>query len=94
MRVPTARWRIAAGASRGVTMHSFAINVGNDDEPFHQVVACGLPIVRMTSVALEGGTDALPCFRKRVAYRFAEAFGTRQRLVTPERLGLREPVAA
>jgi lipoyl(octanoyl) transferase len=80
--------------SRGVAMHGFAVNVDNDVEPFHQVVACGLPSVRMTSVALEGGTDRLPCFRKRVAYRFTEAFGLRQRLVTPERLGLREPVPA
>jgi lipoyl(octanoyl) transferase len=80
--------------SRGVSMHGFAVNVDNDVEPFHQVVACGLPSVRMTSVALEGGGERLPCFRKRVAYRFAEAFGMRQRLVTPERLGLREPVAA
>jgi lipoyl(octanoyl) transferase len=80
--------------SRGVTMHGFAVNVDNDVEPFHQVVACGLPSVRMTSVALEGGSDRLPCFRKRVAYRFAEAFGLRQRLVTPQRLGLPEPVPA
>jgi lipoyl(octanoyl) transferase len=80
--------------SRGVTMHGFAVNVDNDVEPFHSVVACGLPDVRMTSVALEGGAEALPCFRKRVAHRFAEAFGMRQRLVTRERLGLREPVAA
>jgi len=80
--------------SRGVSMHGFAVNVDNDVEPFHQVVACGLPSVRMTSVALEGGGDGLPCFRKRVAYRFAEAFGLRQRLITPRRLGLREPVPA
>jgi lipoyl(octanoyl) transferase len=80
--------------SRGVSAHGFAVNVDNDLDPFHQVVACGLPSVRMTSVAAEGGTDGVACFRKRVAYRFADAFGLRQRLVTPERLGLRVPVAA
>jgi lipoyl(octanoyl) transferase len=85
---------VGVHVSRGVSMHGFAVNVDNDVEPFHQVVACGLPSVRMTSVALEGGSDRLPCFRRRVAYRFAEAFGMRQRLVTPERLGLRQPVAA
>ena len=49
----------------------------------------------MTSVARETGRAAgLPCFRKRLAYRFAEAFGRRQRLVSPARLLEREPVAA
>ena len=85
---------IGVHLSRGVGTHGFAVNVDNDLDPFHQVVACGLPSVRMTSVAAEGGTDGVACFRKRVAYRFADAFGLRQRLVTPERLGLRVPVAA
>ena len=80
--------------SRGVSAHGFAVNVDNDLDPFHQVVACGLPSVRMTSLAAEGGSDGVGCFRKRMAYRFAEAFGLRQRLVTPERLERRVPVAA
>ena len=46
---------IGVHLSRGVTAHGFAINVDNDVEPFHQVTACGLPDVRMTSVALETG---------------------------------------
>ena len=42
------------------------------------------PGVRMTSVARETGRSrSLPCFRKRMAWRFAEAFGMRQRLVSP-----------
>ena len=46
---------IGVHLSRGVSAHGFAINVDNDVEPFHQVTACGLPGVRMTSVALETG---------------------------------------
>jgi len=41
----------------------------------------------MTSIALErGGPADLPCFRRRAAWRFAEAFERRQRLVSLERL--------
>jgi lipoate-protein ligase B len=78
---------IGVHVSRGVSTHGFAVNVDNDVEPFHQVTACGLPGVRMTSVALETGrTGGLPCFRKRVAYAFARAHGMRQRIVAPARL--------
>jgi lipoyl(octanoyl) transferase len=73
--------------SRGVSAHGFALNIDNDVEPFHQVTACGLPGVRMTSVALETGrTGTLPCLRKRVAYAYAREHGRRQRIVTPRRL--------
>jgi lipoate-protein ligase B len=78
---------IGVHMSRGVSSHGFAINVDNDVEPFHQVTACGLPNVRMTSVALETGrTRTLPCIRKRVAYAYAQAHGMRQRIVAPRRL--------
>jgi lipoate-protein ligase B len=80
--------------SQGVSAHGFAVNVDNDLAPFTQVVACGLPDVTMTSLAAEGVAEGLPCFRKRMAFRFCEAFGRRQRLVTPARLGIGEPVAA
>jgi lipoyl(octanoyl) transferase len=84
---------IGVHVSRGVTTHGFAVNVDNDVEPFHQVTACGLPGVRMTSIALETGrTGGLPCFRKRVAYAFAEAHGMRQRIVSPHRLATPAPV--
>jgi lipoate-protein ligase B len=82
---------IGVHVSRGVTTHGFAVNVENDLEPFSWVVPCGIEGVRMTSVALETGrADAMPCFRKRVAWRFAQAFGLRQRLVSVPRL-LGEP---
>jgi lipoyl(octanoyl) transferase len=84
---------IGVHVSRGVTTHGFAVNVDNDLQPFEWVVACGLPGVRMTSVCAETGQgDRLACFRKRMAHRFAEAFGLRQRLVTPERLREGVPV--
>jgi lipoyl(octanoyl) transferase len=106
---------IGVHVSRGVTTHGFAVNVGNDLDPFSCVVACGLPNVVMTSLARElprgGSPDGagsspagvaalgapasataceplLTCTRKRIAYAFSEAHGKRQRLVSPQRLGI------
>ena len=78
--------------SHGVSSHGFAVNVDNDLDPFSWVVACGLPEVQMTSVKAEGIDEGLACFRKRMGYRFCEAFGRRQRLVSAARLGIDEPV--
>ncbi len=81
---------IGVHVSRGVTTHGFAINVDNDLQPFEWVVPCGLDGVRMTSITKETGKgDHLDCFRRRMALAFCTAFGRRQRLVTPERLGSR-----
>jgi len=80
--------------SHGVSSHGFAVNVDNDLDPFSWVVACGLPDVRMTSMAAEGASEGLACFRKRMGHAFCEAFGLRQRLISPARLGIGEPVAA
>jgi lipoyl(octanoyl) transferase len=82
--------------SRGVSTHGFAVNVENDLEPFSWVLACGLPDVTMTSLAAEAarsgaGAERLPCFRKRIAHAFCSAHGARQRIVTPERLGIARP---
>jgi lipoate-protein ligase B len=71
------------------------VNVDNDLQPFDWIVPCGIDHARVTSVARETGrSPALPCFRKRMAYRFCEAFGRRQRLVSPGRLLAREQVPA
>jgi lipoyl(octanoyl) transferase len=79
----------------GISMHGLAVNVDNDLQPFEWIVPCGIDRVRMTSVARETGrVPALPCFRKRMAYRFAEGFGRRQRLVSGRRLLERQQVAA
>jgi lipoyl(octanoyl) transferase len=82
---------IGLHVSRGVTTHGFAINVTNDLEPFSEVVACGLPDVTMTSLQRELGPERsrdMACVRRRMAYRFCEAHGRRQRLVSPLRLGI------
>jgi lipoate-protein ligase B len=86
---------IGVRVSGGVTTHGLAVNVDNDLQPFEWIVPCGIDHVRMTSVSKETGeTPSLPCFRKRMAWRFAEAFGMRQRIVSPRRLLERERVAA
>ena len=86
---------IGVHVSRGVTTHGFAVNVHNDLEPFSWIVACGLPDVVMTSLALEGAAESRPasdqsmrCFRRRMAHSFVRAFSRRQRLVSPWRLGI------
>jgi lipoyl(octanoyl) transferase len=80
--------------SQGVSAHGFAVNIENDLAPFSWVVACGLPEVTMTSLRAEGVAEGLACFRKRMGHGFSDAFGRRQRLVTPARLGIGELVAA
>jgi lipoate-protein ligase B len=82
---------IGIHVSRGVTTHGFAVNVDNDLAPFGWVATCGVDGAEMTSVAREKeaagqGAASMSCFRKRAAFRFAEAFGLRQRIVTPGRL--------
>jgi lipoate-protein ligase B len=86
---------IGVHVSRGVTTHGLAVNVDNDLQPFEWIVPCGIDHVRMTSVCKETGRrESLPCFRKRMAHRFAEGCGLRQRLVSPRRLVDRELVPA
>jgi lipoyl(octanoyl) transferase len=88
---------IGVHVSRGIATHGFAVNVDNDLGPFSWVVACGLPEVRMTSIAAElGAADApgVACFRKEMAYRFSNAHGRRARLVAPRALGIDAPLAA
>jgi lipoate-protein ligase B len=86
---------IGVRVSGGVTTHGLAVNVDNDLQPFEWIVPCGIDQVRVTSVSREtGGLPSLPCFRKRMAWRFAEAFGRRQRIVSARRLLERPRVAA
>jgi lipoate-protein ligase B len=86
---------IGVRVTGGVTTHGLAVNVDNDLQPFEWIVPCGIDHVRMTSVSMETGrARSLPCFRREMAHRFAQAFGYRQRLVTERRLVAREAVAA
>lgn len=86
---------IGVRVREGVSMHGLAVNADNNLEPFDWIVPCGIDHVRVTSLARETGrSPSLPCFRKRMAYRFSEAFSRRQRLVSPGRLIDRDVVAA
>ena len=86
---------IGVRVSGGVSTHGLAVNVDNDLQPFEWIVPCGIDHVRVTSVSKETGQGrSLPCFRKRMAWRFAEAFGMRQRIVSERRLAGRPRVAA
>jgi lipoyl(octanoyl) transferase len=78
---------IGVHVSRGVTTHGLAVNVDNDLEPWTWIVPCGLDGVRTTSLQQASGRSGplLPCFRKRLAWRFAQEHGMRQRLVSRER---------
>ncbi|KAB2966755.1 MAG: lipoyl(octanoyl) transferase LipB [Thermoanaerobaculia bacterium] len=67
--VHLARWR---------TTHGFALNVAPDLRLFGGIVACGLPDVRMTSIALERGqAPSLEEAGTRVVAHFAAVFGRR-----------------
>jgi lipoyl(octanoyl) transferase len=85
---------IGVHLSHGVSTHGFAINVDNDMAPWTWVTACGMPDVRMTSVAAEGVTERIPCLRKRVAYAMTRELGLRQRLVSRARLAASVPSVA
>jgi lipoyl(octanoyl) transferase len=80
---------IGVHLSHGVAIHGFAVNVDNDLQPFEWIVPCGLhmPMTSVTKELESAPTHPhLPCFRKRMGHRLAEALGARQRLVTPGRL--------
>jgi lipoate-protein ligase B len=78
---------IGVHVSRGVTAHGFAVNVDCDLQPFEWIVPCGIEGVRMTSLYLETRrTEGMDCFRRRVAWRFAEEYGLRQRIVSARRI--------
>ena len=87
---------IGVHVSKGVTTHGFAVNVQNDLQPFEWIVPCGLEGVRMTSLLREshGSGELLRCFRRRMAWRFAEAHGMRQRLIPGSRLQAALPAIA
>lgn len=50
---------VGVHVAQHVATHGFAVNVDNDMRPWEWVTACGLPGVRMTSIADERGETAL-----------------------------------
>jgi lipoyl(octanoyl) transferase len=78
---------IGVHVARQVATHGFAINIDNDLAPFEWVVACGLPDVRMTSLALETGRPGLlDGFRDQVAVQLAAELGHALRSVELDQL--------
>lgn len=68
---------IGVHVKQWVTLHGFALNVTTALDWFDLIVPCGIPGVRMTSVAAEVPGLERPWERARdaVTARFAEAFG-------------------
>lgn len=66
---------IGVAIRRWVTWHGFALNVGPDLGGFAAIVPCGIAGVRMTSVAAEGGPDAVDAVAPVVRDRFVRTFG-------------------
>jgi lipoyl(octanoyl) transferase len=80
---------IGVHVSRGIATHGFAVNVDNDLEPFSWVIACGLPDVKMTSIARElpaGRAIEPDALRTRMAHHFCEVHDRRPRLVSRSEL--------
>ncbi len=67
---------IGIHVNRGITTHGFAVNVGNDLQPFEWIVPCGIESCRMTSLTRElGEAQSLDAFARAAAGRFGEAYG-------------------
>lgn len=67
---------IGVHVSRGITMHGFALNVSMDLEPFRTITPCGIPNVRMSSMAMILRTPVdVPAVRSEIAAQFAHCFG-------------------
>jgi len=76
-------WVIACGLP-DVAMTSVARELGVSN-PRHADYDSAAPAVN--------GAPGVACFRKRMAHAFCEAHGRRQRLVSPQRLGIDAPLA-
>lgn len=78
---------IGVHLSRWITIHGFALNVSTDLDDFAGIVACGLPQVRMTSIAKAGGSaPALDEVGSRVVYHLSRIFERRPVAEAPETL--------
>lgn len=78
---------IGIHVSRWVTWHGAALNVSTDLDAFAAVVPCGLPGVRLTSLAsLTGSAPSLPTVAKACHFPFARHLACRLLPVAPEAL--------
>jgi lipoyl(octanoyl) transferase len=66
---------IGVRASRYVTMHGFALNVGSDLNYFQKIIPCGIPDKKVTSMELELGEVAVQEVNIRILHYFKEVFG-------------------
>ncbi len=81
-------WVVACGLP-DVTMTSLAHELANQGAAVpssHSTVASSEP--GASAISRSTCEPALQCFRKRIAYAFCQAHGKRQRLVSPQRLGI------
>jgi lipoyl(octanoyl) transferase len=71
---------IGVHVGRWVTWHGFALNVSTELDYFDLIVPCGIPAVRMTSIAGETGKPAsIDDAALEAARTFGEAFGLEPR---------------
>lgn len=77
---------IGVHARDWVTWHGFALNVTTDLSYFDLIVPCGIPEVRMTSVARERPGQSIPVERMAeiTAQSFGRVFGLETRVAPPE----------
>lgn len=77
---------IGIGVRRWTTFHGIALNVSTDLRFFTHIVACRMPDVRMTSIAVElGEAPSVATVASRFASRFCSAFGYTQARALEER---------
>jgi len=83
---------IGVRVSRGVTTHGVALNVDPDLSMFEHIVACGMPDLKVTSMAehLDGNADVASVAPVFARYLGAE-LGLRVRWSTPRELRAPEP---
>jgi lipoate-protein ligase B len=66
---------IGVAVRRWVAWHGFALNVGSDLRGFAPITPCGIAGVEMTSVAREGGPEAVAAVMPVVLRQFVRTFG-------------------
>ena len=76
---------IGVRVSRSVTMHGFALNVSPDLTYFDHIVPCGMPGVRVTSMAQELNRDVVVSdVMPALVQAFGCQFGMRMETASPE----------